>query len=185
MSDYDTNEWITPCELIGKIEETVNDQLMLGVAGAGKYKMNFDLAATPENAKCARFWTREDDALIQDWRQLKKLVGKKAHGVFPWLNPPYGRRPGLDKFADKIEDSLDCFDLLPVLANQDSTTDWHKTLWNLSSEVWRLSHRLHFGHPNIEGTSAKKAQDLFWIPRGGCSDQSLTRLWNPRTGEFL
>ena len=43
---------------------------------------DLDPCATPENAKCARFFTREDDGLIQPW------TGK----VF--CNPPYGREIG-------------------------------------------------------------------------------------------
>lgn len=39
-----------------------------------------DPAATKENAKAPRFFTKEDDGLAQEW---------KADAV--WLNPPYGR----------------------------------------------------------------------------------------------
>ena len=39
-----------------------------------------DAAADATNAKCARYFTAEDDGLTQDWA-----------GETVWLNPPYGR----------------------------------------------------------------------------------------------
>src|SRR5262245_18972492 len=41
-----------------------------------------DPCATPENAKCAAYFTREQDGLKQKW------AGRV------WLNPPYGRGIG-------------------------------------------------------------------------------------------
>lgn len=40
-------------------------------------KFDLDVAATPDNAKAPRFYTREDDGLTQPWRGLV------------WCNPPY------------------------------------------------------------------------------------------------
>ena len=40
---------------------------------------DLDVCALPHNAKCAKFFTPEDDALSKPW-----------HGVC-WMNPPYGR----------------------------------------------------------------------------------------------
>lgn len=45
-----------------------------------EYGFTLDAAASPHNAKCARYFTRDDDALAQDW-------GTET----VWLNPPYGR----------------------------------------------------------------------------------------------
>lgn len=43
-----------------------------------------DVCATKKNAKCAKFFTKADNGLAQDWGQ---------HRV--WMNPPYGRGIGL------------------------------------------------------------------------------------------
>jgi phage N-6-adenine-methyltransferase len=48
-----------------------------------EFGFTLDAAATAENAKCARYFTREDDGLAQEW------TGRV------WLNPPYGRELGL------------------------------------------------------------------------------------------
>ncbi len=46
-----------------------------------EFEFGLDVCATPENAKCARFYNREDDGLSQSWE-----------GVC-WCNPPYGEIP--------------------------------------------------------------------------------------------
>lgn len=46
------------------------------------FQFTLDACATPENAKCERYFTPEMDGLKQDW-----------DGVV-WCNPPYGRGVG-------------------------------------------------------------------------------------------
>lgn len=64
-----TAEWETPRALFDEL-----DRIFGG--------FNLDPCATEQNAKCARFFTREQDGLSQPW------TGK----VF--MNPPYGREIG-------------------------------------------------------------------------------------------
>jgi len=61
-----TAEWGTPADLFTK----------LTVEYGG---FDLDVCATVENAKCSRFFTREEDGLQQPW------TGRC------WCNPPYGR----------------------------------------------------------------------------------------------
>jgi phage N-6-adenine-methyltransferase len=44
-----------------------------------QYAFTLDACATPENAKCDRYFTPADDGLAQTW------TGRV------WMNPPYGR----------------------------------------------------------------------------------------------
>ena len=60
-----TDAWETPQNFFDKLAEV--------------YKFATDVCATAENAKCANFYTKEDDGLSKDWT-----------GVC-WMNPPYGR----------------------------------------------------------------------------------------------
>lgn len=48
-----TNEWATPQALFDKLNAT--------------FHFTLDPCATPENAKCAKFYTKEQDGLKQDW----------------------------------------------------------------------------------------------------------------------
>ena len=43
-----------------------------------EFNFTVDVCATAENAKCKRYYTKQDDGLSQDW------VGNV------WMNPPYG-----------------------------------------------------------------------------------------------
>lgn len=65
MMSSATAEWSTPPKLFDRLDAL--------------YHFDLDAAATPENAKCKRFFTVEDDGLSQKWE-----------GVV-WCNPPYGR----------------------------------------------------------------------------------------------
>ena len=60
-----SDEWQTPKDLFDEYNKIYNFQL--------------DAAATKENALCKNYFTKEDDALKQDWSKYKNI----------WLNPPY------------------------------------------------------------------------------------------------
>lgn len=45
-----------------------------------QYRFTLDACASPTNAKCTRYFTKDDDGLAQDWG---------THTV--WMNPPFGR----------------------------------------------------------------------------------------------
>lgn len=59
-------DWGTPWPLFKKYDD--------------EYHFTLDVCATPENAKCARFFSPEDDGLLQDWS-----------ADVCWMNPPFGK----------------------------------------------------------------------------------------------
>ena len=75
------------------------------------YHFDLDVCATPENAKCAQYYTEYQDGLAQTW------TGRC------WMNPPYGRAIG--KWDQKAYDSVRgggmqislsaCFQHAPIL----------------------------------------------------------------------
>ncbi|HHL1305551.1 TPA: DNA N-6-adenine-methyltransferase [Klebsiella pneumoniae] len=46
-----------------------------------RFHFTRDAAATKQNTHCARYWTKEDDALLMDWSQEKSI----------FCNPPYSK----------------------------------------------------------------------------------------------
>lgn len=62
----ETDLWTTPQEFFDKYNES--------------WGFTLDVCATPANAKCSRYFTKEDDGLAQDWGD-----------DICWMNPPYGR----------------------------------------------------------------------------------------------
>lgn len=63
-------KWATPQDFFDKL----NDE----------FHFTLDVAASPDNAKCANYFTEEQDGLVQSWG---------GHTV--WCNPPYCRKTGL------------------------------------------------------------------------------------------
>lgn len=94
-----------------------------------KYHFEIDVCALPENAKCKRFFTPDDDGLSQPWE-----------GVC-WCNPPYGR--DLFKWVEKA-----CFSsaLVVMLLPARVDTAWfHDLVIPYSSEYRFVRGRLKFG----------------------------------------
>jgi len=92
-------EWETPQELFDKLN--------------AKFHFETDVCATSENAKCARYYTPEEDGLRQNWQ-----------GVC-WMNPPYGREVG--KWVRKAYDSALQGDatIVCLLPSRTDTAWWH------------------------------------------------------------
>ena len=63
-----TDEWATPRYLFDVLDK--------------EFHFDLDVCADESNHKCARFFTKEQDGLAQEWK-----------GVC-WMNPPYGRTIG-------------------------------------------------------------------------------------------
>ena len=64
-----TDEWETPKDFFQKLDD--------------EFHFDLDVCATPKNAKCKRFFTKEQDGLKQEWKGTC------------WMNPPYGRQISL------------------------------------------------------------------------------------------
>lgn len=77
-----------------------------------KYFFETDVYATAGNAKCAHYYTREQDGLAQEWS-----------GVC-WMNPPYGREIG--KWVRKAyESSMRGATVVCLLPARTDTAWWH------------------------------------------------------------
>lgn len=74
MFSSKTDLWETPQELFDELDR--------------EFHFALDTCALPENAKCARYYTPEQDGLSQPWK-----------GVC-WCNPPYGR--GIGRWVEKV-----------------------------------------------------------------------------------
>lgn len=97
----------------------------------GPFKL--DVCAVPENAKCPRYFTPEQDGLAQCWR------GKGA----VWMNPPYGREIGawMRKAAEAGMDGTVVCCLVPA---RTDTAWWHNYAMG-HGRVFLVRGRLKFG----------------------------------------
>ena len=112
-----TGEWETPQDLFDFLD--------------GLFEFTLDAAASDGNAKCARYFTKEDDALVQEWN------GRV------WVNPPYGREIG--GFVEKGAMSSKAEVVVMLLPCRTDTAWWHKHVMVVAKEVWLIRGRLKFG----------------------------------------
>lgn len=92
------------------------------------YHFDIDVCALPENAKCMKYYTPQQDGLAQEWI-----------GVC-WCNPPYGRQIG--KWVEKAAKSqATVVMLLPARTD----TKWFHDYCLPYGEIEFLRGRLKFG----------------------------------------
>ena len=107
--------WATPPEVFGPLHR--------------EFAFTLDPCATPETAKCPRFYTEADDGLSRDWR-----------GERVFMNPPYGSE--VYAWTRKARDSgALVVGLLP--ASLDLAW-WHSDVLGYAAEVRCLRGRVRF-----------------------------------------
>lgn len=136
-------EWATPPEVFGPLHS--------------EFYLTLDPCATPENAKCVRFYTEEQNGLEQDWGHER---------VF--MNPPYGRE--VAAWVKKARESADNGAL--VVALLPASTDlawWHEHV------VGRAEVRYIRGRVRFLTGGPYRASGFF---------ASVVVIWRPRVGRL-
>ena len=112
-----TVEWATPQEVFDELDK--------------EFDFTLDPYATDENAKCNRYFTKEEDGLKQDWGQER---------VF--MNPPYGRT--ITRWMEKAyEASLMGATVVCLPPARTDTKWWHE--YAMKGEIHLIKGRLKFG----------------------------------------
>jgi phage N-6-adenine-methyltransferase len=115
-------DWPTPQELFDTID--------------AEFNFTLDAAASAENTKVARrYFTAEDNALVQDWGQ--EVV---------WLNPPYGNKSGsLQDWVKKSHDASTKGATVVMLIPARTNTNWFHDYCLALGEVRFVRGRPKFG----------------------------------------
>ena len=111
-----TDLWATPQDFFDRLHQL--------------HAFELDVCATPDNAKCGRFFTKADDGLAQEW------TGSV------WMNPPYGREIGawMKKAKESAEAGAKVVCLVPA---RTDTAWWHD--YAVKGEITFIRGRLKFG----------------------------------------
>ena len=96
MTASESVEWETPLDFFTSLDAV--------------FHFTLDVCATPENAKCAQFFTLADDGLAQPWQGAC------------WMNPPYGRDIG--KWMRKAYESAKAGATVVCLVPARTDTAW-------------------------------------------------------------
>ena len=114
-----TNEWSTPQDFFDELDKEFNFTL--------------DPCSTSENAKCAKYFTVEDDGLKQDW----------SNDVV-FMNPPYGRE--IKHWIKKAyEESLNGATVVCLIPSRTDTIYWHDYIFGKADDIRFVRGRLKFG----------------------------------------
>jgi len=114
-------EYPTPDWLFKKLDE--------------EFHFDLDPAATPENAKCPNYYTKEQDGLRQPW----------YGNVF--LNPPYGKE--IKKWMKKAYEEVKVYKranvVVALIPSRTDTSWWHDYVMK-ADEIRFIRGRLRFGN---------------------------------------
>ena len=113
MFSSKTDLWGTPQDLFDELD--------------AEFHFDLDVCAMPENAKCERYYTPEQDGLAQEWTGTC------------WCNPPYGRQIG--KWVKKASE---CGGTVVMLVPARTDTKWFHDYIYGKAEIRFLRGRLHF-----------------------------------------
>lgn len=110
-----TVDWATPQDFFDRLDAI--------------FDFTLDPYASSKNAKCARYFTKEHNGLVQDW-----------DGERVFMNPPYGREMGAwVRKASEAKALVVC--LLPA---RTDTRWWHDYVLGGGGHVIFLKGRLRF-----------------------------------------
>ena len=119
-----TGEWSTPQALFDSLD--------------AEFHFTLDPCATTENAKCAAFFTKEQDGLRQPWSGV----------VF--CNPPYGRQIAFWIEKAWMEWWFHGVTVVLLIPARTDTEWWQNYIWSydrlLASEIRFLKGRVRFGN---------------------------------------
>lgn len=136
----ETDLWATPQDFYDRVNAI--------------FKFDLDVCATPENAKCDRFYTKEDDALSQDWTGTC------------WMNPPYGRE--IKKWMQKAyESSRAGATVVCLVPARTDTAWWHD--FAVLGEIYFLRGRLRFG--DAKNSAPFPSALIVFTPHSGWQDR--------------
>lgn len=121
-----TCEWPTPQRFFDRLDT--------------EFGFTLDPCATPENAKCATFYTREDDGLSRPWPGV----------VF--CNPPYGRE--LKRWVEKAyQESQGGSTVVVLMPSRTDAAYWHDYVMR-ADEVRLIRGRMRFVGTPSKGHNA-------------------------------
>ena len=116
------DDWETPTEFFKELDK--------------EFHFTLDACASKENAKCEKYYTLEENGLLQDWS-----------GETVFCNPPYSRKGNQDAWIKKCyeESQKPNTTVVALIPARTDTIRFHDYIWNgKAKEVRFLKGRLCF-----------------------------------------
>ena len=143
MPQAQSVEWATPDDLFNELD--------------AEFHFTLDPCASAENAKCEKFYTREEDGLSQSW------AGERV-----FMNPPYGREAA--NWVAKAYFEANYAEVIVGLLAARTDVQWFHDFVYGKAEIRFLKGRVKFVGPN--GTA------------GSATFPSMIVVWRRSSGTF-
>ena len=114
---HSSDEWETPQWLFDQLDQ--------------EYNFTLDVAATPDNAKCSKFYTKKDEGLFCNW---------SGENVFS--NPPYSQ---IYSWMKKASEERWRAESIVMLLPSRTDTKWFHEFAFMASKIVFIKGRLKFG----------------------------------------
>lgn len=138
MMSAQTVEWETPDRLFRGLDDL--------------FHFDLDVCATPENAKCARFYSPKENGLHQTWRGTC------------WMNPPYGKEIG--KWVRAAYFSSCAGTTVVGLIPARTDTHWfHDWVLGRATVIFLRGRIYHLQKGEVIGRSPFPSLIAIWWPR--------------------
>lgn len=130
MFSKQSDEWYTPQDFYDNLDE--------------KYQFVFDLAASKENCKTSDGFTKEENALDQDWAIITHDCIESGLSGWLWCNPPYSM---CKEFVDKAySEMLQGAKIIMLLPSRTDTKYFHNFIYKKEGvSIEFIKGRLKFG----------------------------------------
>ena len=119
ISRWNSDEWQTPDALLNFLRRF--------------FPFDVDVCATAQTAKCRRFFSKEQDGLVQEWKA----------GEVHWMNAPYSQAA---RWARKGDQAAKRGAIVVGLFANRTSTKWYRDLVVPSALIVQLRGRLCFVH---------------------------------------
>jgi len=120
-----------------------------------RFRFDLDPCASPENAKCKKYYTEEDDGLSKSWGRNRNV----------FVNPPYGRdiKRWIQKSYEEAKNNGNT--VVMLIPARTDTSYWHEYCMR-AAEIYFVKGRLKFGDAK-SGAPFPSAVVVFnWYHRG-------------------
>lgn len=148
-----STEWETPQRFFDELNK--------------EFHFTLDVCALPGTAKCFKYFTPGQDALIQDW----------SKDTF-WMNPPYGRGQNVYQWVRKAYFSTLWTGTGVCLLPASTDTKWFHEFCLKASEIRFIKDRLWF---SLNGTCQRANHASIVVVFGQNGSLKISTISNMRT----
>jgi phage N-6-adenine-methyltransferase len=128
MFSSKTDEWETPETIFNKLNQ--------------RYKFTLDPCASVHNAKCTKYFTKEDDGLAKSWKDQVVFVNPPYSNVKEWVAKSHQ------------EATSNGATVVMLIPSRTDTRYWHDYIMSGADKIYFVKGRLKFGNKDHQNKNS-------------------------------